>query len=77
MTVILYFFSAEPNLVSLLPYYKGQARVIKIPLHPLNNSNKSMNTVAVEDIAILKIVYFLPSEIQTKLQVALTPHVLW
>ena len=36
-----------------------------------------MSTLAVEDIAILKIVNFLPSEIQTKLLVALKPHGLW
>jgi hypothetical protein len=36
-----------------------------------------MDIVAVEVIATLKIVNFLPSEIQTKLQVTLTPHVVW
>jgi len=79
MTVILYSFSAEPNVVSLLlwSYNKGQARVKKIPLYPLHNPNKSMDIVAVEVIAILKILNFLPSEIQTKLQAALTPHVVW
>ena len=79
MTVIPYFFSAEPNLVSLLPwsYNKRQARVIKIPLYLLNNPNKSMDIVAVEVIATLKIFNILPSEIQIKLQVTPTPHVVW
>jgi len=79
MTVIPYFFSAEPNLVSLLPwsYNKRQARVIKIPLYLLNNPNKSMDIVAVEVIATLQIVNFLPSEIRKKSQVTLTPNVVW
>jgi len=79
MTVILYLFPAEPNLISLLPwsYNKRQARVIKIPPYLLNNPNKSMDIVAAEVIAALQIVNFLPSEIRTKLQVTLTPHVVW